>query len=582
MAPQFYMPKGGTSIPGGPQHNARWENQDSYKHSGYPQQQTFGGGSNQQWQQGGYAQDFSTGGPYPSGNQQWQHAGGHKIVTNGGNNSPWQNGGGSKGGNVQKPAFAPPNSTPYANGETAWCNRCGTSNHVKASQCSHCNLALLVSGYNKGGVPFPSEPPPGNHALHSAPQQSVYAIGGQHKGNTHAPLQQSDQQLGGQYNATKSSKGGGKGFRSAKWCQQCGHPNKPFHTWCNSCHAQLPYTGKGGDPTVHQQGPGVAQGQEVFLKGGKYFPGGAKPPAPTPGQQAPYSLDPQRFSAESTLYPGRIPRCFEVNFEVGQYIAPVNLSPIQQWKTNVEYLNHIKMMQSKVDTYKSFLQNVENKLIAQGLPAWKHHKEMEANLADLPNQALGRHNPPLHLVAQLLSDQITDNNQKSKFNMLMTEILHAQAPPTPRPHHAQTPPHAAGPDFSDQDDGYEDDQYMEPVNLNESFEIPQWQAPPEEIVDEAELEYLAYLQDEPTPCLPKRQRIHGKTQHNDAILGRRGQGMPSEAELPPAPPSDSDLESMSKSDKKAELKRRKKAAQQQAATTSPSHSRKTINKPKQR
>jgi len=618
------MHKGGTMQSGGPQ-------QGTYKQGGYQQQQPFFGGANFQQQCGGgenFQQYRGGGGNFrqqSSYSQRQQNNNGSFQQQCGGGLYQLQGGdstGGPKFGTPmphgvrtnpdaqQRPQLGPPNSTPNANGQSARCNRCGTNNHIQAPFCCECNLALLTTGYSKGGVPYPTEPPPGNHVLGQSfcqhvphPQQghrlqhnnNVQSNGASYQYNGYGGNSGYNTYDGNgcKNNQHVSGKGfsGGKGNPATKWCNQCGHPNKPFHNWCNSCHAQLPYTGKGGDSQLQPQA-GVAQGSQVFLKGGQtYFPGGAKPGTlSTPGLQAPYALDPQQFAAETAKYPARIPRCFEVSFEMGQYVAPVNLAPIQMWKTNVEYLNHLKLMQSKIDNYKAFLHTVENKVITLGLPAWKHHKELEKSIPDLPDAAKGLHNPPLHIVAQVLGDQISNPGQKAQFDALMLDILNDQTPPTPRPCPASTMGDPAQEQLSDQGD-FQDDCFMAPmdtVDLDESFEIPQWQGHPQgcEITDQAELDYLSFLQDGPTPCLPKRQRLHSKTPNNEAIMGRSNGKVAAQSKDAPSQPvghsSDSDLDSMSKTEKKAELKRRKKAAQQQAATSSLSHSRKSINKPKQR
>ena len=77
-------------------------------------------------------------------------------------------------------------------------------------------------------------------------------------------------------------------------------------------------------------------------KGGvQNVPGNVSPPH--------HSLDPARFVSEQTLFPGRIPRFFEVQFDLGQYIPATKMSPELQWKSCCEFLSSAEAMQAKID-----------------------------------------------------------------------------------------------------------------------------------------------------------------------------------------------------------------------------------------
>jgi len=587
---------------------------------------------------------------------------GYPMARNGGNvkggnvNGNAFHQGGVPNPNAQPPGapiFGPPNSIPCANGTSAWCKRCGFSNDIKAYKCDQCNLQLLVDGY-------PSEPPPGNHGIcssahlysggaqqHGGPQQfggDAVSKGGGIAQQFRGGAQQCGgaQQLGGgaqQYNGgpqqfsggahSKGGKSGGKGVQ-VKWCLDCGQQNPYFHKWCNTCHAQLPHSGK-GNVAPHVAYTQLQSNTNVQQGGGNRVPNQWPPPgAPagswqngswipqggamqkgnqqlgTPqqqggtqhqkgGQQQPYSLEPQRFNQESAMYPGRIPRCFAVGFEAGQYIAPVNLPPVAQWKSNCEYLNHIKLIQSKVETYKDFLKDVEMKLLSCALPAWKHHKELESTMDGLPDAAKGLHTPPLHLLAELMFDQIDDEEKKSAFESLVLDILKDQASPTPpsspRPHQHHS--------------GSDPDQHMEPIEIDESFEIPQWvPAQCNEVLDPSEVEYLREMEEELTPCLPKRQRLFSKTPHNVAVLGKtthtggaqhnqgatgKGKGSVSHDRNNAihrdkhngGSSSDDDSDAkLTKREKKAADKQRRRDALLAASPSCASQARKSINKPK--
>jgi len=640
---------------------------DAQFNSGAP---FFGGHNNNS---GGFVGPNNNGHGYPMANNGGYVKSGNvkgNAFPNVGNGNAFHQGG-VPNPNVQQPGapiFGPPNSTPCANGTTAWCKRCGFSNDIGAHKCDQCNLQLLVGGY-------PSEPPPGNNGAPSVPggahynasQQSVGAQqykgiaqqyqgaqqfngGAQHshdaqqfkgsatqykgaqqfssgtqqyKGGAHL---NASQQSGGQlYNGALQfngpcnggGKANGKGVQ-VKWCQDCGQQNPHYHKWCNTCHAQLPHSGKGNGAPHVAYAPFQSNGPNYY--GAQPQPNGTfqkspQQPQPTARSQQPHNLDSQRFSQETSMYPGRIPRCFAVTFESGNYIAPVNLSAMAQWKANCEYLNHIKSMQSKIDNYKQFLKEAETKLIGYALPAWKHHKDLEETMQDLPSQAKGLHVPPLHLLAELCFDQIEDDAMKTTFENLMIDILKSTTPATPRASHEPADP--AGLDASAQGPApgqwSEHDEAMGPVDLDDSFEIPQFQGHPEQITDPNELEYMYDLLDEPTPQLPKRQRIFGKTcestlrrnfiQQAGAVNGRfveaaavntatlaapihkggKGKGVVQggDKDIPITSEDNSDSESrMTKREKKQAAVQRKRDAIASASTSSPNQSRKTISKPK--
>jgi len=629
---------------------------DSWHHGGAQYNNNNGGtqhynggaqhiNSNAQIKGGARLNNFGGGGQLSNtGNQQvgggYPISGGNMYYNGGGKCSNYVGGDTSQpdAGGSQRPSFGPPNSIPCANGTSAWCKRCGAPNDIRAPKCDTCNLQLLVGGY-------PSEPPPGNnggnqykgaHFFGGKQQPSIpYNSGAQRSGppqgdvqnsgglsfggaqhysgaqHTSVPFNGGPQFIGAQ-NVSVPTKGGGKGGGKgtySKWCQGCGQQNPHFHKWCNACHLPLPHTGKGNSPPqvqFHQQPPNNAFHQSA-PHGGAHQPGGDQPPhgkgavrfvkggypgSDSPqshakgGQQQPYNLDPHRFGLESSLYPGRIPRCFEVGFEAGQYIAPVNLSPVAQWKANCEYLNHIKMIQTKVDNYKNYLKEAEAKLLSLALPAWKHHKELESTVVDLPNAAKGLHTPPLHLLAEIMFDQINDDDKKTAFEALVIDILKDQAQPTP----------LASPAPRDQ---YveEADQQMEPIDVDESFEIPQWvPAQQVEVLDPNEVEYLRELEEELTPCLPKRQRLFEKTPNNIAVLGKtaqaeqshvgKGKGCGNQGRKDAqqhlgASSSDDDSDTkMTKREKREAAKQRKKDALLAATPASAAQTRKSINKPK--
>jgi len=656
-SPQGYMPSGSTNNVGFYNQNAQGGNFAHVENSAHGPffgtniQSHSGGGKQGGTVQGGasYNSDAYQGGTTYKGGASFNggtsqsgtsynggaYQSGASYKRGASHNSGANQGGANQGGaqlpyaqqQTQVPAFGPPNSIPCANGTSAWCKRCGAPNDIRAPKCDTCNLQLLEGGY-------PSEPPPGNNGgnQYKGGTQSAFNHNGVSYGGGapyfNAPYNSGAQHNGAQYNGGAQHnnfqsggahlKGGGKsGGKGAqvKWCQDCGQQNPHFHRWCNTCHSALPHSGKGNPSSqvsytqpqhngafhqsalqgdAQQRGTmsqGGAQhhngtGTGGFLKGGKYFPGGANPQSHAiSGPQQPYNLDSQRFIQESSLYPGRIPRCFEVGFEAGQYIAPVNLSSMAQWKTNCEYLNHIKMIQSKVETYKDFLKNVEMKLLSCALPAWKHHKELESSMQNLPDAAKGLHTPPLHLLAELMFDQINDDEKKSAFETLVVDILKDQASPTPP---ASPMPRQQPPDENQ-------DQHMEAINIDDSFEIPQWvPAQDLEVLDPSEIEYLREMEEELTPCLPKRQRMFCKTPHNIAALGKSAHlsvGPPAgkdkgNATIPPnggnvSGSSDDDSEAkLTKREKKAAAKQRKKEALAAASPATPSNARKSIIKPK--
>jgi len=245
----------------------------------------------------------------------------------------------------------------------------------------------------------------------------------------------------------------------------------------------------------------------------------------------------------------------------------------------------LKAIQTKIDCYMDFLKTAQSKLITCGLPAWKHRKELESLVPDLPNAAKGLHRPPAHMLAEVLCEQINDPTKKDHYAQVLGELVFLLSEPTPMPS-----PRASPQEYQiDQDDEFQDDVFMEQQEASDSFEIPQLAARPEEVTSESELAYLRELEAEiETPVLPKRQRITGKTPHNMAMMGK-GKGSASEASRAspamagPVPSSDDDSSlTLSKREKREAAKQRKKDALLAASPPTAHNTRKSINKPKQR
>jgi len=253
-----------------------------------------------------------------------------------------------------------------------------------------------------------------------------------------------------------------------------------------------------------------------------------------------------------------------------------------------------------------FLKEADAKLLCCALPAWKHHKEMEAKFPCIPDAAKGHHHAPLHAIAELMYDQIDDPGMQKQFETLVQDILHMKASPTPPASPRGAPPNSAinadgdyGDDDEDENMGCPDldDCWQSPedINLDDSFEIPQF-VPVAQVTDPQEIAYLQELSSEmETPVLPgKYRRISGKTNNNEALLGK-GKGSSSghavrneatsisPAVAKPAPLSDEDSDTrLTKNEKKKKKAKQaaKQAALRSASTSSPVQSRKSITKKK--
>ena len=542
------------------------------------------------------------------------------------------------------PVLAPPNSYPCQDGVSANCKRCGHTNHIAAYKCDTCNLNLRSGD-------FPSAPPPGNHGASPPGNQQHQSFqplqnqqpqwqGPNFAAKTAPEFSQQPQYKGGQH----QTKGGGKG--QIKWCHECGFQNPHYYKWCQSCHVQLSHSGKGNPASTVQGGSangnfvqqGYVSGNGNFVNGGQGsqvnrnlgkgnlgsqgkgnlagegdLKGGKSHGGPAYHQ--PYPLDPQRFAHENYLYPGRIPRCFEVSFEFGTYIPPCNLSLNAQWKTSCDYLNNVKAMQSKIDNYRVFLKSAEDKLLNSALPAWKHHRELEQSMLDLPEHAKNLHPAPLHKLAELCYDQIVDSDLKEQFQTLMIQIL--QDGSINQPGGSVTPPDPGAPHAAEAYDVADDDEEM--PAFNESFEIPQWveSAQVQHVDDPDEEQYLHDLLEEITPQLPKRQRISGKKSEtvlrpaflkqaaaqrfipaeeiNTASLaapvskGNTGKGKGGVIHNLDNPDvisseefSEKDFDLSKRERAKLAKDTRRKEALQAASTSSPSQARKSVNKSKKR
>ena len=76
-----------------------------------------------------------------------------------------------------------------------------------------------------------------------------------------------------------------------------------------------------------------------------------------------------RFVQESIAFPGHIPRVIQSAFDTGKYSHSSQMDKMVQWRCVSEYLSMAKLVQSKINNYKEFLDHAERSLQINALEA---------------------------------------------------------------------------------------------------------------------------------------------------------------------------------------------------------------------
>ena len=210
-----------------------------------------------------------------------------------------------------------------------------------------------------------------------------------------------------------------------KWCPECGNQCMSHHSYCGMCHHQFHAkgSGKGGSSGNYNFGKGGGTG----YSGNTTQPGGGGGAAPD------YNLGGDRFTTEMKAFPARIPRCFEVAFEMGDFTYTQSAPLEVQWRECSEFLSASKAMMAKVNNFKAFLHNKENQLTNVALGAWQRRSFLLKTMRSVPQGAVNAHKVDVQQIHRLLESLVPDANTglKQSLQDVMLQLAPAATPTEP-------------------------------------------------------------------------------------------------------------------------------------------------------
>jgi len=293
-----------------------------------------------------------------------------------------------------------------------------------------------------------------------------------------------------------------------KWCPQCGNQCMAHHAYCGMCYHQFfaKGSGKGGGGNNYQGGGNNYQGGGNNYYngkgGGSSYPGNSTQPSQSVngnqgGVAGPdYNLGGDRFTTELKAFPARIPRCFDVAFEMGNFTYTQSAPLEVQWRECSEYLSASKAMMAKINNFQAFLSNKETHLTSMALGAWQRRSFLMQSMHDVPQGAVNAHKVDVQQIHKLLGSLIPDNNSalQQTLQEVMSQIASAASPSVPV---EQMTFEAQAREFLDE----YDNSYMD---QDDPMEIPQFDPVGEEYGPEFPEEFFD------TPPLPKCRRLREK------------------------------------------------------------------------
>ena len=75
---------------------------------------------------------------------------------------------------------------------------------------------------------------------------------------------------------------------------------------------------------------------------------------------------------------------------------------------------------------------MEKDILGLTLPAWKHRRWLEGKIDNIPLGAINAHKVPTWQLIEILVDNISNPELKSRVESIMQEVVINEAPPTPK------------------------------------------------------------------------------------------------------------------------------------------------------
>ena len=494
-----------------------WQSQQPFGGKG-SQQQSFGGNASQQsfggkgcaqQQFGGNGSQQSFGGKGCAqqqfgGNASQQSFGGKGMAQQqfGGCGATHQSGG--KGMVQQQPAGKGVN----LHSPGVYCVECNAFN-TDSTNCWQCKSPLYAQPtYGKG---FGKGSPAANQwatsaAQHQAPinqppnyggaqqQAPIYQPPNNGGAQQQAPIYQPPAYAGAQQQVTNPQPYD-YGAQQHKWCPTCGNQCVSRHAYCGMCYHQFfaKGAGKGGGSGNYNYGKGGGTGYS-----GNTMGGGAGAVNHGGGAAPDYNLGGDRFTTEMKSFPARIPRCFEVAFEMGNFTYSQSAPLEVQWRECSEYLSASKAMMGKINNFQAFLNNKENQITTLSLGAWQRRSFLMETMRSVPQGAVNAHKVDVQQIHKLLGNLVPDNNSALKQS-LQDVMLQLASVATPT-----EPVEAVDQSFEDQARDFLDDYEANGMDYDEPVDIPQFYPDGDELGPDLPEDFFD------TPPLPKCRRLREK------------------------------------------------------------------------
>ena len=415
------------------QHGGGNEGFDSMQqqHGGnVPMQQQFGGkGSSQHLPGGNGSFQQQSGG---NGSMQSQFSGSGSNGT-----MPQQYGGNGGNGTTQQP-FA-------GNGGNSTLQQQHGGNGIVQQQSGGNIKGGASNGWGQQGVPRDQQYPQSNFGKgsHAANQWSA--------GNPKYPMSQphnNGAQVEQAPMTNPSNQHTPQLVPPPKWCPQCGNQCQAFHSYCGMCHFQFPGKGSGkGNYQAYQSGKGSGNNyhgnnyhgnnyQSGNGTSNNYHGNGNQGNANQSGKGTvpDYNLGNDRFTTEMKSFPARIPRCFDVAFELGNFTYTQSAPLEVQWRECAEYLSASKAMMAKINNFQAFLSNKETQITSMAVPAWQRRNFLMQSMRNLPEGATNAHKVDVQQLHKLLGSLVPDSNPKLKQGLLEVMVqIESITTPSPEP-----------------------------------------------------------------------------------------------------------------------------------------------------